>query len=86
MQHLKVNPKITLSHDDIMALLPADICRGCQIRIYCKEQWRTHPSFECNALVVLQKILVFSRATVTQGYCLEGYLANNIVRTPLFRL
>ena len=51
----------TFGHTQILNLLPANICRGCELRKGCKKKWETHPSFQCNGLQIVEKIVEESR-------------------------
>jgi hypothetical protein len=51
-----------LTHKQIMKIIPADVCRGCLIRpLVCKKKWISHPSFHCNGINLVTKILEASR-------------------------
>jgi len=52
----------TLTHKQIMKILPADICQSCPIKpLICKKKWVSNTSFRCNAIDVITEIVVASR-------------------------
>ena len=52
----------SLTHREILEVIPADVCRGCLIRpLVCKKKQVDHPSFHCNGIRVITRILEAAR-------------------------
>jgi len=54
--------EIVLTRKMLLKLFPANVCRECPIKVLvCNIEWKTHPSFQCNGLKLLEKIVAATR-------------------------
>jgi hypothetical protein len=48
-----------ISRKELLKLIQpkASVCNGCALRKFCVKEWEKHPSFSCNGLKSIERVL-----------------------------